>query len=182
MWPDAAAATSRRRVSSASHRGPRARPAHHGSVGRSRNSQIDLGLSRYLVNDNRLAKGREVLTKYKAAVDATEKAYGVDRYAIAAIWGIESNYSTRWAIAMCCNHRDWPASAAAELFPRRVSFGAEILHRGDLRPEQMRGSWAGAFGRRSYADGSSASRSTPIGDGPATWSTIRRLIASTANN
>src|SRR6202158_1497278 len=37
-----------------------------------------------LVNDNRLAKGREILVKYKSQFDATEKAYGVDRYAIAA--------------------------------------------------------------------------------------------------
>ena len=42
-----------------------------------------------LVNDNRLAKGREILAKYKPQFDAVEKAYGVDRYAIAAIWGIE---------------------------------------------------------------------------------------------
>ncbi len=42
-----------------------------------------------LVNDDRLAKGREILAKYKPQFDATEKAYGVDRYAIAAIWGIE---------------------------------------------------------------------------------------------
>ena len=48
-----------------------------------------------LVNDNRLAKGREILAKYKPQFDAAEKAYGVDRYAIAAIWGIESNYSTQ---------------------------------------------------------------------------------------
>ncbi|MGY3424818.1 membrane-bound lytic murein transglycosylase B [Bradyrhizobium sp. F1.13.4] len=48
-----------------------------------------------LVNENRLAKGREVLAKYKAQFDATEKATGVDRYIIASIWGIESNYSTQ---------------------------------------------------------------------------------------
>ena len=48
-----------------------------------------------LVNDNRLAKGREILAKYKPQFDAVEKAYGVDRYAIASIWGIESNYSTQ---------------------------------------------------------------------------------------
>ena len=40
-----------------------------------------------LVNDNRLAKGREVLAKYKPQFDATEKATGVDRYIIASIWG-----------------------------------------------------------------------------------------------
>ena len=39
-----------------------------------------------LVNDNRLAKGREILAKYKVQFDATEKAYGVDRHVIAAIW------------------------------------------------------------------------------------------------
>ena len=39
-----------------------------------------------LVNDNRLAKGKEILAKYKAQFDATEKAYGVDRYIVAAIW------------------------------------------------------------------------------------------------
>ena len=48
-----------------------------------------------LVNDNRLAKGREILAKYKPQFDAAEKAYGVDRYIIASIWGIESNYSTQ---------------------------------------------------------------------------------------
>src|SRR6476620_4556085 len=48
-----------------------------------------------LVNDTRLAKGREILAKYKPQFDAAEKAYGVDRYAIASIWGIESNYSTQ---------------------------------------------------------------------------------------
>ncbi len=42
-----------------------------------------------LVNDNRLAKGKEILAKYKPQFDATEKAYGVDRFIVAAIWGIE---------------------------------------------------------------------------------------------
>src|ERR1700721_103238 len=38
-----------------------------------------------LVNDNRLAKGRDILAKYKPQFDATEKAYVFDRYVIAAI-------------------------------------------------------------------------------------------------
>ena len=32
-----------------------------------------------LVNDNRLAKGREILAKYKPQFDAAERTYGVDR-------------------------------------------------------------------------------------------------------
>src|SRR5258708_295877 len=101
-----------------------------------------------LVNDARLAKGREILAKYKPQFDATEKAYGVDRYAIAAIWGIESNYSTQMgdrsvlqstATLACIGRRQ-------KYFRDEFLSALEILHHGDLRPEQMRGSWAGAFG------------------------------------
>ena len=47
-----------------------------------------------LVNDARVANGREVLARHKAVFDAVERAYGVDRYTITAIWGVESNYGT----------------------------------------------------------------------------------------
>src|SRR5437764_2578342 len=48
-----------------------------------------------LVSDARIAKGREGLAQYKPQFDAVERLYCLDRYAIAAIWGIESNYSTQ---------------------------------------------------------------------------------------
>ena len=119
-----------------------------------------------LVNDNRLAKGREILAKYKVQFDATEKAYGVDRYAIAAIWGIESNYSTQigdrsvlqsTATLACIGRRQ-------RYFRDEFLSALEILHHGDLRPEQMRGSWAGAFGPTQFM---------PTATAGATWSTIR---------
>ena len=60
----------------------------------------------------------------------------------------------------------------------------EILHRGDLRPEQMRGSWAGAFGPtqfmptafKRYAVDADGDGRRDVVDNPAD------LIASTANN
>ncbi len=47
-----------------------------------------------LVSDARIETGRAILAKHRAAFDAVEKAYGVDRHYVAAIWGVESNYST----------------------------------------------------------------------------------------
>jgi membrane-bound lytic murein transglycosylase B len=44
-----------------------------------------------LVSDARIQRGREILAANKATFDAVERAYGVDRHVIAAIWGIESN-------------------------------------------------------------------------------------------
>jgi lytic murein transglycosylase len=139
-----------------------------------------------LVNDARLARGREILAKYKPDFDATEKAYGVDRFAIAAIWGIESNYSTQMgdrsvlqstATLACVGRRQ-------KYFRDEFLSALEILHRGDLRPEQMRGSWAGAFGPtqfmptafKRYAVDANGDGRRDVVDNAAD------LIASTANN
>jgi lytic murein transglycosylase len=139
-----------------------------------------------LVNDVRLAKGREILAKYKPQFDATEKAYGVDRYIIAAIWGIESNYSTQMgdrsvlqstATLACIGRRQ-------QYFRDEFLSALEILHHGDLLPEQMRGSWAGAFGPtqfmptafKRYAVDADGDGRRNVVDDPAD------LIASTANN
>src|SRR5262249_7770804 len=48
-----------------------------------------------LVSEERIKNGREILARHRAAFDAVEKAYGVDRHVVAAIWGVESNYGTQ---------------------------------------------------------------------------------------
>ncbi|MCG6207325.1 lytic murein transglycosylase [Rhodopseudomonas sp. HC1] len=139
-----------------------------------------------LVNDNRMARGREILAQYKPQFDAAERAYGVDRYIIASIWGIESNYSTQMGDRYVVN-----STATLACVGRRQAYfkdefltALEILHRGDLRPEQLRGSWAGAFGptqfmptafKRFAVDADGDGRRDVV-DNPAD------LIASTANN
>ena len=139
-----------------------------------------------LVNDNRLAKGREILAKYKPQFDAAEKSYGVDRYSIAAIWGIESNYSTQMgdrsvlqstATLACIGRRQ-------KYFKDEFLSALEILHHGDLRPEQMRGSWAGAFGPTQFMP-TAFKRYAVDADGDGRRDVVddaADLIASTANN
>jgi lytic murein transglycosylase len=139
-----------------------------------------------LVNDNRLAQGREILAKYKPQFDAAERAYGVDRYTVAAIWGIESNYSTQMG-----DRSVLQSTATLSCIGRRQNYfrdeflsALEILHHGDLRPEQMHGSWAGAFGPtqfmptafKRYAVDADGDGRRDVVDDPAD------LIASTANN
>jgi lytic murein transglycosylase len=93
-----------------------------------------------------------MLTKHRARFDAAEQAYGVDRYILASIWGLESNYSTqagdrsvlRSTATLACVGRRQP------YFKDEFLSALEILHRGDLRPEQLKGSWAGAFGATQF--------------------------------
>jgi membrane-bound lytic murein transglycosylase B len=47
-----------------------------------------------LVTNERIEQGRALLEKYRSAFDSVERAYGVDRHIIAAIWGVETNYGT----------------------------------------------------------------------------------------
>jgi lytic murein transglycosylase len=139
-----------------------------------------------LVNDNRMAKGREVLAKYKTQFDAAERAYGVDRYIVASIWGIESNYSTQTG-----DRNVVRSTATLACVGRRQSYfkdefltAVEILNRGDLRPEQMRGSWAGAFGGTQFMP-TAFKRFAVDGDGDGRRDVVDNptdLIFSTANN
>ena len=128
-----------------------------------------------LVNDNRLAKGREILAKYKPQFDATEKAYGVDRYAIAAIWGIEfelfdaDGRPQRAAIDRDAGlHRPPPEPISrTNSSPRWKSSTAAICSRSRCAAPGP----ARSARRSSCRPRSSAMPSTPTATAAATWST-----------
>ena len=101
-----------------------------------------------LVSDERIAQGRALLERYRSTFDAVERAYGVDRYIIAAIWGVETNYGTlggdrpvirSTATLSCIGRRQ-------NYFREEFLSALEIVARGDVKPERLVGSWAGAFG------------------------------------
>lgn len=101
-----------------------------------------------LVNEKRIATGREMLAKHAGVFDAVERSYGVDRHVLAAIWGIESNYGPQagersvirsTATLACIGRRQ-------DYFRDEFLAALEILHRGDVAPHELKGSWAGAFG------------------------------------
>jgi membrane-bound lytic murein transglycosylase B len=138
-----------------------------------------------LVNDRRIANGREMLAKYASAFDAMERSFGVDRYVVAAIWGVESNFGSNMGDRSVLR-----STATLACIGRRQNYfrdefiGAlEIVHRGDIPAEQFNGSWAGAFGqtqfmptafKRHAVDFSGDNRRNIIGS-------VEDAIASTAN-
>src|SRR5215470_12657617 len=53
----------------------------------------------FLVDQKRVDDGRQMMARHAAALSSAEARYGVDRYAIAAVWGVESDYGQlagRW--------------------------------------------------------------------------------------
>jgi lytic murein transglycosylase len=139
-----------------------------------------------LVSEERIANGRAILAQHRATFDAVEKAYGVDRHFIAAIWGVESSYGTQigdrsvvrsTATLACIGRRQ-------DFFREEFLSALEILARGDVRPEHLMGSWAGAFGPTQFMPTSFKRFAVDFdGDGRRdVVDSVPDLIASTANN
>jgi lytic murein transglycosylase len=139
-----------------------------------------------LVNDERIAKGREILAKYEPTFAAVEKAYGVDRYTIVAIWGIETKFGTvlgerpviRSTATLACVGR------RQAYFRDEFLAALEILHRGDVKPELLKGSWAGAFGATQFMPTAFKRYAIDFdGDGRRdVVESVPDIVASTANH
>ncbi|MEW6254427.1 MAG: lytic murein transglycosylase [Pseudomonadota bacterium] len=141
-----------------------------------------------LVSDYRVKKGKEILAQYKTIFDAAEKKYGVDRYAVAAIWGIESSYGSPQGMG---NRSVLRSTATLACIGRRQEFfrdefiaTLQILEKGDVPADHLKGSWAGAFGPTQFMPTSFQRFAVDFdGDGKRNVvDSIPDIIASTANN
>src|SRR5499427_4797486 len=139
-----------------------------------------------LVNEDRIQNGRAILAQHRATFDAVEKAYGVDRHFIAAIWGVESNYGTQigersvirsTATLACIGRRQ-------DYFREEFLSALEILARGDVKADHLKGSWAGAFGPTQFMPTSFKRYAVDFdGDGRRdVVDSVPDVVASTANN
>lgn len=137
------------------------------------------------VSQDRIARGRSLRRQYRKSLGRAERTYGVPDSIIAAIWGLESNFGQNLG-----GFRVVEALATLAFEGRRSAFGREqlmaalqILEEGDITPERMIGSWAGAMGQTQFIptvflqyaqDGN--------GDGRRNlWDTKADVFASTAN-
>jgi membrane-bound lytic murein transglycosylase B len=139
-----------------------------------------------LVSDNRIKRGREILAQHRPIFDAMEKAYGVDRNIVTAIWGIESNFGTSGGERSVVRSTATLACVGRRQAYFRDEFLAtlEILNRGDIDPDKLKGSWAGAFGPTQFMPTSFKRFAVDFdGDGRRdVVDSVPDLVASTANN
>jgi len=139
-----------------------------------------------LVNDARIANGRDILAKHKAVFDKVEKAVRRRPLHHHRDLGCRVDYGTlggdrpvlRSTATLACVGR------RQAYFRDEFLSALEILHRGDLKPEQLIGSWAGAFGPTQFMPTSFKRYAVDFdGDGRRdVVSSAADLIASTANN
>ena len=139
-----------------------------------------------LVTDERIAQGRALIAKYRRTFDAVQRVYGVDPYIVTAIWGVETNYGElggerpvlRSTATLACIGR------RQHYFRGEFLATLKILQRGDIRPDRLVGSWAGAFGPTQFMPTAFLRYAVDFDrDGRRdVVDSIPDIIASTANN
>jgi membrane-bound lytic murein transglycosylase B len=100
----------------------------------------------------RIAQGRTLRLQHRDTLKAIKKQYGVDREVLLAIWGLESNFGGNIG-----NHNVLRSLATLAYEGRRQVFWRsqllavlQILQHGDVTPESLIGSWAGAMGQTQF--------------------------------
>ncbi|GGH33354.1 lytic transglycosylase [Alsobacter metallidurans] len=105
-----------------------------------------------LVDEERVADGKAMLRQWSQALATAESRYGVDRHVIVAVWGVESDFGKAigkrplvqsLATLSCYGRRQG-------YFRGELASTMKILDRGDVAPEHLTGSWAGAFGHTQF--------------------------------
>ncbi|WP_434290956.1 lytic murein transglycosylase [Celeribacter sp. SCSIO 80788] len=100
----------------------------------------------------RVSNGQKAMRQHAKTLDAIERRFGVDKYVVAAIWGVESAYgTTRGDInvieAMSTLAYD---GRRGKFFEQQLIAALKILQKGDTHARNMKGSWAGAMGHTQF--------------------------------
>ncbi|MDB5569009.1 MAG: lytic murein transglycosylase family protein [Hyphomicrobiales bacterium] len=106
-----------------------------------------------LVDEQKVREGAEMMRRHARELASAEARFGVDRHVIAAVWGVESDFGKvtgRWALPQALSTLACQAPRRRDYFRSELMATLQIVHRGDLAPEKLRGSWAGAFGQTQF--------------------------------
>lgn len=132
-----------------------------------------------LVDDRKVEDGRAMMRRYARALDSAQARFGVDKYAIAAVWGVESDFGQakgKWSLPQSLSTLVCTAPRRRAYFRGELLATLKIVARGDLAPNQLWGSWAGAFGQTQFMP-TTYLRLAVDGDGDGR----RDLVASAAD-
>lgn len=137
------------------------------------------------VSDKRVALGRERYDSYRRWLAQAEARFGVDRYIVMGVWGLETKYGTYTgddyvvrSLATLAYHR-----YRGDYFRRELVKALEILQEGHVDPAHMRGSWAGAMGQTQFMPSNFEPYAVDLeGDGRRDiWTSVPDAVGSTAN-
>ena len=106
----------------------------------------------FTMSDKRIARGREAYAANRELFRRVSERYGVEPGPIAGIWGLESNFGTdtgSYNVVEALATLAWEGRRAA-FFRSQLISALRILDHGDVAPDRMLGSYAGAMGQPQF--------------------------------
>lgn len=105
----------------------------------------------------RVVTGKERAKEYAGLLSRIEKDYGVDRYILLGLWGMESSFGDVMAnpkymrpIIPALAALAWGESRRRAYWESELLNALSIVDRGWAQPAEMIGSWAGAMGHTQW--------------------------------
>src|SRR5262245_8147750 len=148
-------------------------------------AQTFTAFSGKLITSNRIQNGLGRLKQHRELLARIEAQWGVPGPVIVAFWGLESDFGSMMGnlpvlrslatLAYDCRR--------PELFRGELMEALRIIDRGDLRPEEMIGSWAGELGHTQFLPAHYMQHAVDYdGDGRRDLlQSVPDVLASTAN-
>ncbi len=139
-----------------------------------------------LVDEERVQDGRNAMRQWGQALATAEARFGVDRHAIAGVWGVESNFGKDIGgrpLVQSLSTLACYGPRRREYFTGELMATLKIVQDGDINPANLRGSWAGAFGHTQFMP-STFQRLAVDGDGDGRrdiMASVPDAVHSTAN-
>ena len=142
------------------------------------------------VHEQSIAVGRQMAREWKPWLDRIEKAYGVDRHILLAIWSMESNYGEILKNDKVMRNVVRSLATLAYADKKRAKFARtqliaalKILQKGDIDESHLTGSWAGAMGHTQFIPTSYQAYAVDAdGNGRRDiWNSVPDALATAAN-
>ncbi|MEH6775685.1 MAG: lytic murein transglycosylase [Cereibacter changlensis] len=127
-----------------------------GVIERDRNqTEFTRTLEDYLAiaaSDERVGKGRAAYARQRGVLAEIEARYGVESQVVCAVWGLESFYGERRGTVPVISALSTLAfeGRRGAFFESQLIAALKILQNGDVSPQGMTGSWAGAMGHTQF--------------------------------
>ena len=97
-------------------------------------------------------RARTRLKRHARLLSRIEKRYGVPPAVVVTIWGLETNYGAgggKMSIVRSLATLAYDCRRA-KFFRNELMSALRIIQRGDMRPAQLRGGWAGEIGQAQF--------------------------------
>lgn len=109
------------------------------------------------VNEWRINTGKARIQEHAGLWDRLEASYGMDRFLMCALWGMESafgdvivNRKFMRPVLNCLTALAWGDQRRRKYWEQELTNAFRILDRGWAQPDDMVGSWAGAMGHTQW--------------------------------